>query len=73
MLGGGVYRLDWQIVTANRRDAGYGGFYFGIGMEVPKHLVGDAGRPYRERDATLLGGVVLLILAALLPQRPLRG
>ena len=80
ILGGGVYRVDWRIVTANRSDAGYGGFYFGIGMEVPKHLVGAAGRPYGERDArarryraTLLGGVVLLILAALLPQRLLRG
>lgn len=74
-LGAGIYRVDWQVMPARGGGARSGCFYFGIGRAVPADLLATPGRPYRERDAgargrraTLLSGVVLLVLAAILPR-----
>ena len=79
-LAGGIYRVDWRVLVAGGHNAGYGSYYFGIGMAVPGHLVGRASGPYREQQggarghrASLLAGLMLLVLGVLVPARILRG
>jgi methionine-rich copper-binding protein CopC len=79
-VGTGIYRVDWRVISMNRGDARSGSFYFGIGMPVPKDLVGRAGAPFRERDAgarqlrgALLAGLALVALAVFLPRLARRG
>ena len=69
----GVYRVTWQALPAGGGVPRHGSFSFGIGVPVPADTTGmalslqdrDAGA--RGRRQTIMGGVLLLVLGALLP------
>ena len=74
-LSAGVYRVEWQAFSTSGGAPRSGAFYFGVGRGVPGELAATPGRPYQERDAgarghraALLAGVVLLVVAALVPK-----
>jgi methionine-rich copper-binding protein CopC len=77
-LGPGLYRVSWQALPAGGGVPRHGSFCFGVGLPVPADSPGMA-HALHERDAgargrrqTLVGGVLLLALGALLPRLRLR-
>jgi methionine-rich copper-binding protein CopC len=71
----GLYWVEWTAVAARGKSKRFGRFCFGVGMPVPPHITRDGASGLWERDyrwrgnrATLLGGVLLIGLGALLPR-----
>jgi len=78
-LSTGLYVVRWTALAARGGSERFGTLYFGAGMPVPEHITRDMPGALRERDyqqrgrrSTLLGGVILVALAALLPRLPRR-
>jgi methionine-rich copper-binding protein CopC len=69
----GLYRVSWRALPAGGGVSRHGSYSFGVGISVPADVTGmahslqegDAGS--RGRRQTMLGGVLLLLLGALLP------
>jgi methionine-rich copper-binding protein CopC len=66
----GVYWVSWNTKLAGWTTISYGKTLFGVGMKLPDHLTKDMdgviwerNYQHRSRRATLVGGVVLLVLA----------
>jgi methionine-rich copper-binding protein CopC len=69
----GLYRVSWLALPARGGVSRHGSYSFGVGVPVPADVTGmthslqdrDAGS--RGRRQTMFGGVLLLVLGALLP------
>jgi methionine-rich copper-binding protein CopC len=71
----GLYFINWRTSSAGLRAMTFGKTSFGVGMPVPEHITRDMKgkiweRTYQQRSrrAALVGGVILLALAYLLPR-----
>lgn len=77
-LPDGLYRVDWTTVAVRGRAERFGSYYFGVGMPVPEHITREMGGVLWEQDASenressrtaaMVGGVLLIGFAVLLPQ-----
>lgn len=77
-LPDGLYRVDWTTVAVRGGAERFGSYYFGVGLPVPEHIVREMGDVLQEQDAgeywessrtaAVVGGVLLIVLAVLLPQ-----
>jgi hypothetical protein len=77
-LSTGLYRVGWWARPAGGGSAQYGSFSFGVDVPVPADTTGDI-HSLSERDAgarrrrhSVLGGLLLIALGALLPRRAAR-
>ena len=71
----GLYWISWRTTAARWRTVSYGQTAFGVGMPVPQYLTKDMGGTIRERiyewrsrRAALVGGVMMIVLAFILPR-----
>jgi len=73
-LSPGLYRLAWWARPAGGGGAQYGSFSFGVDVPVPGdttddvHSVSERDAGARRRRQTVLGGLLLLVLSAILPR-----
>lgn len=78
-LSAGVYRVTWQALPAGGGVARHGSFSFGVGAPVPAdttgttHSLQDRDSGARNRRQIVVGGVLLLVLGALVGLSPHRG
>ncbi len=68
-LGAGLYRVAWQALPAGGGVPRHGSFSFGVGVSVPggTDSLEERDSGARARRQTILGGIILLALAAVLP------
>lgn len=69
----GLYRVSWRALPAGGGVSRHGSYSFGVGVAVPADVTGTA-HSLQERDSgsrgrrqAIFGGVLLLVLGALLP------
>ena len=73
-LSTGLYRVGWWARPAGGGSAHYGSFSFGVDVPVPAdttddiHSMSERDAGARRRRQTVLGGVLLIVLGALLPR-----
>ena len=73
-LSTGLYRVGWWARPAGGGSAHYGSFSFGVDVPVPAdtaddvHSLSERDAGARRRRNTVLGGVLLIVLGALLPR-----
>ena len=70
----GLYRVSWRALPAGGGVSRHGSYSFGVGVSVPADVTGTA-HSLQERDSgsrgrrqAIFGGVLLLVLGALLPR-----
>lgn len=69
----GLYFVNWRTESAGWGAISYGKTHFAVGMPVPEHIIRDSGTiweqhfNYRGRRAALIGGMVMIALAFVLP------
>lgn len=75
----GLYWVNWRTTAAGWRTVAYGQTVFGVGMPIPEHTTKDMDgakweRAYQWRSgrATLVGGVIMIVLGLFLPSRKRR-
>ena len=73
-LTAGLYRVTWTALPAGGGVARHGSYSFGVGVPVPSdtngtlHSLQERDSGARGRRQTVLGGVLLLVLGAVLPR-----
>ena len=72
----GLYWVSWNTKVRGWGTSSYGKMAFGVGMAVPEHLIKDMdgtvwerNYQHRSRRATLVGGVIMLLLGAFIRVR----
>jgi methionine-rich copper-binding protein CopC len=72
----GLYWVNWRTTAAGWRTVAYGHTVFGVGMPIPEHITKEMegtkwehAYQWRSGRATLVGGVILIVLGLLLPRR----
>jgi len=74
-LPAGVYRVSWRTSRGTGQTFQNGEAHFGIGADVPEHLLQEAGGGggltgmSRRNRATIAGGIIFLLLVPLLGLR----
>lgn len=75
-LPSGIYCVQWTVMPRYLGVRSHGMFYFGVGMSLPPYFT-DASPgglyerywPRRRQRATLIAGVILLVIGCFVPSR----
>lgn len=75
-LPSGVYSVQWTVMPRHLGVRSHGMFYFGVGMPLPSYFMDGSPRGVyeqywarRRHRATLIAGVILLVMGCFVPSR----